>query len=477
MIQSGVSQSRRFPDHRRGRQMIGVGCVTVLIVCADCRTASGQLPDSFGNQVTRLVNPYIEHQVVQAISIGVVQRGQRWTGHYGQLASADSRPPGDDTVYEIGSISKVFTGLLLADAVVQGAVTLDTPIGLLWPELQAANATLAGGIALRHLATHTSGLPRMPINFAPADPDNPYADYDRQRLLQFLAHVGVPQPPGEKSEYSNLALGTLGELLAIQAGVSYDDLLRQRILEPLGMDHTGAVLTEWQREHLAPPHRADGEASHHWDFEALAGAGAICSTTSDLLRWLDAALDPPANDLGRALELAWQQHQAPIGDGFAMGLGWHIARDGHTRWHNGQTGGYHGMVLLHRDGETGVVALANTATMELDALAESILRMLLGGREQPRQFAPLASVDAKTVARLAGRYEVLPGFVLTVRAAGEQLFVTASGQDEFQVFPQSESTWRYKVVAAELTFELPDEGPAIAVTLHQNGRQLRGPRE
>jgi len=428
-------------------------------------------------KIPPLVEPYTENEIINAISIGVLQQENTWTGHYGQLAAGDQRAPDDETVYEIGSMTKVFTGILLADAVIQGKVQIDTSIGELWPELQEQNPKLADSITLQHLATHVSGLPRMPINFAPADPNNPYADYDRVRLLKFLSHVGAKHPPGEESEYSNLAAGLLGELLAMQAETSYGALLQQRILGPLEMDHTGVALTDWQEDRLAPPHVAGGDPSYRWDFDALAGAGAIRSTAADLLRFLAANLDPPDSDLGRAIELAWQQHQAPIGDGFAMGLGWHIARDGHTRWHNGQTGGYHGMMLLDPRSKTGVVALSNTATMEVDALAESILRALLGIDEQPREFPATVQVDAETVARLAGRYEVLPGFILTVRPDGDKLYVQATGQGELRVFPESETKWRYKVVPAELTFELPEEGPATALTLHQNGRDMRGARE
>jgi hypothetical protein len=159
-----------------------------------------------------------------------------------------------------------------------------------------------------------------------------------------------------------------------------------------------------------------------------------------------------------------------------MGLGWHIARDGQTRWHNGQTGGYHSMLMVNRQLNAGVIVLCNTASGEVDAIGESIMQLIAGVDVKPRTFPNDPEVDAKVVARLAGRYQLVPGFVLTVRADGKQLFVQATGQPEFRVFPNSETKWYYKVVDAKLTFDLAEDGSATSVTLHQNGRDMKATR-
>jgi D-alanyl-D-alanine-carboxypeptidase/D-alanyl-D-alanine-endopeptidase len=426
--------------------------------------------------IEKLVQPYLDAELINGLSIGVVKGDQSWTGNYGYLTLESEPLPDDRTIYEIGSATKVFTGILLAHTVETGKVSLDQSIGSLIPELQAANGKVGDSINLLHLSTHMSGLPRLPDNMAPANPADPYADYDRQRLVAFLKGVKPPRGPGVTGEYSNLAVGLLGELLAIRAEQDYENLLKRVITGPLEMNDTSLELDANQTERLAPPHNANRDADSSWNFSAMAGAGAIRSTTADMMRFIRANLDPPQGELGDAIDLAWKQHVAAKGKSFAMGLGWHIARDGQTRWHNGQTGGYHSMLMVNRQLDAGVIVLCNTATGEVDAIGESIIQLIAGLDVKPRAFPKVPDVDAKVVARLAGRYQLVPGFVLTARADGKQLFVQATGQPEIRVFPTSKNRWYYKVVDAKLTFDLPEQGAAASVTLHQNGRDMKASR-
>ncbi len=466
---------RRWPFLRL---LLSVGLLTIIpatVLPIAAQEASAPMRID-AQKIKQLVQPYLDAEVINGVSIGVVKGDQNWTADYGHLSVASNEAPEKRTIYEIGSVTKVFTGILLAHAVETGKVTLDQSIGTLLPQLQAANPTVGDSVTLRHLTTHMSGLPRMPDNIAPANPADPYADYDRERLVAFLKGVKPARAPGVSGEYSNVAVGLLGELLAIKAEQDYGTLLGQVITGPLQMDDTGVELNPSQTDRLAPPHNANRDADSNWHFSAMTGAGAIRSTTSDMMRFIRANLDPPKDDLGKALNLAWQQHVPAKGEAFAMGLGWHIARDGQTRWHNGQTGGYHSMLMVNRQFDAGVIVLCNTATGEVDALAESIIQLLAGIDVEPRTFPKVAVVDAAAVARLAGNYQLFPGFVLSVRADGDKLFAEATGQTEIRVFPTSASEWYYKVVPAKLTFELPADGPATSVTLHQGGRDMKGAR-
>jgi CubicO group peptidase (beta-lactamase class C family) len=204
----------------------------------------------------------------------------------------------------------------------------------------------------------------------------------------------------------------------------------------------------------------------------LAGAGAVRSTANDMLAFVRANLDPPKGELGQAIEMAWNIHQKPIAEtDFAMGLGWHVARDCQTRWHNGQTGGYHAMVLINRPLRIGVVVLANTATGEIDRLAEDLVRMLAGAKVPPRTFEKRETVEVEpeVLERYVGKYELAPGVVFTVSAEDGKLMVGLTGQPTFQVFPRSETEWFYKVVDATLTFKVNDDGQCRALILFQNG--------
>jgi len=426
--------------------------------------------------VDALVQPYLDAELVNAISIGVVHGNKSWSQHFGSLSSENNKKPNEKTVYEIGSMSKVFTGILLAHAVESERVELDQSIGTIMKKLQTANKKVGTSIRLGHLSTHVSGLPRLPSNLAPVDPTNPYADYDRKLLLAFMSGVEPERKPGAKGEYSNLAAGLLGDLLAVEAGMDYGALLMQNLTGPLELGDTRLNLSYDQIDRMAPPHNGNRKADKNWNFDALAGAGGIRSTTDDMLRFIEANLHPAEGVVGPAIELAWKQHLPSKDGAFAMGLGWHIARDGQTRWHNGQTGGYHSMILVSRDLDAGVVVLCNTATGEVDALAQSIIQAIGGMEVKPRTFPKEKSIPAAEVARLAGRYQIVPQFILTVRADGEKLFVQATNQGENRVYPESATEWKLRVVDASLTFEVSDKGKCVAVTLHQNGRDMRGTR-
>ena len=441
-----------------------------------CTPGIAQETFEFENKIDALVKPYLENEKFNCVSIGIAHNGKTWTLHYGHVSKNEKTQPNADTIYEIGSISKVFTSLLLADAVVQGKARLAQPIGDFLQDVKESNPKLANSITLQHLSQHMSGLPRMPSNFAPADAENPFADYDRALLIEYLKNAKPSRKPEEKSEYSNLAAGLLGDLLAAESGLSYEALLTDRILKPLGMNDTSMTLTDDQRSRMAPPQNSALLPDHTWDFGALAGAGGIRSSVNDMLQFITANLDRPDNETGEALSLAWKQ-QLPAGKGhLAMGLGWMIAGDGSTRWHNGQTGGYHSMLLISRKHDAGVVFLSNTADSGIDALAQTILQTLAGMNVKPKTFSAEKNVDAAIVSRLVGKYQLAPRIVITVTANGNKMMVQLTGQSALGVTAESETVWNLNDVVAQLRFDLPKSGPANSVTLHQNGQVLPAPR-
>ena len=249
------------------------------------------------------------------------------------------------TLYEIGSVSKVFTGLLLADAVVRGEIDLNAAAevtnsaGIRFPS--------RGGTSIKwiDLSTHRTGLPRLPSNLPLTDLTNPYRDYDSKKAAAFLNEYKLPRQPGDSQEYSNFGVSVLGYLVAQKAGKSYQQLLEERIAEPLEMTDCTVSLSSDQSKRLATPHNKFGSATPPWTFADLPGAGGIHATMRDMMRFAKAQLNPPPGKLGEAIELAWKQQHDADASGPAMGLGWMIAGDGQTRWHNGQTGGSHAATL------------------------------------------------------------------------------------------------------------------------------------
>lgn len=424
-----------------------------------------------------LVKPYIDSQTVLGLSLGVLQNGKFSTYGFGKISAGESPTPDGDTVFEIGSITKVFTGLLLADAVERKIVTLDQPIVDLFPSQFAKPNSSLSKIQLRQLSTHTSGLPRMPSNFDLTNVDNPYVDYDASKMFEFLHGHRLTREPGKKSEYSNLAVGLLGYLLAHKQMTEYESILKSRVLEPLQMSDSSITLSDSQKQRLARGHDMDLTPRGNWDFKALASAGAIRSTSKDMLKFAQAMLHP--NDQIKPwVDLAWQEHQPALTKtDRAMGLGWTIAGDGHTRFHNGQTGGYHSALFISRKLDLAVVALSNTAVGDIDRLAEDVFKKLAGDPVEPRKFEPKIFVPADVLKRYEGVYKLVEGVDFTVTVQDGKLMVGLTGQQTIRVYPKSETEFEYKVVKAEITFRQDKQGNWNELILFQNGIKQRAVRK
>ncbi len=431
--------------------------------------------------LSRAIAPYLAADAVRAVSVGVVQGQEVATAHAGTLSGDVDRPPDERTLYEIGSVTKVFTALLLAEAVVRDEVELDTPVARLLPEDVVLPEGAGEKITLRMLATHTSGLPRVPPEIPQDDYRDPYAAYGEAALWATLRQVKLDFPPGTRASYSNLAVGLLGTLLARRADRTYAALLSERITEPLGLKDTVLTLSPEQRERLAPPHNGAGQRWTSWGCQALAGAGGIRSTLADLLRFARAMLQPEGTPLQRAIELGWakQDLSATLAPG-GQALGWFLAGDGSTRWHNGVTGGYHAAIFVHRPLGLASVVLANRSTPAGSELAEVLMRRAAGLPERavPNATRPTVALTAAQLDRCTGTFRINPSFALVIERRNDALFVSPTGQATDRLYAAAPDAFFSRRVAADLVFELPDgTGPATALTLHQSGRSIRAVRE
>ena len=296
--------------------------------------------------------------------VGILTREGRTTsaGH-GESGNAEVALD-DRTIFEIGSITKVFTATLLADMVERGEVKYEDPVAKYLPP--GVTMPQRGGrqITLIDLATHTSGLPRLMSNLRPADRRNPYADYTVTQLYEFLSGHQLVRDIGAQYEYSNLGMGLLGHVLALKAATSYEALVRTRILDPLGMTDTAITLTPSMRSRLALGFALDGSRASNWDIPTLAGAGALRSNVRDMLVFARANLgDRPSAPLSRAMRQAQDVRHATGRPGMAIGLGWHVRTTDGTdvHWHNGGTGGYRTWIGFDRKRSVAAVVLTNSA--------------------------------------------------------------------------------------------------------------------
>ncbi|KAA6464884.1 beta-lactamase family protein [Acidobacteria bacterium AB60] len=306
------------------------------------------------------------------LAIGVVVNGQRRVFSIGAAK--------DDSIFEIGSITKTFTAIILAQMVEQGKVRLDQPVRELLPVGTVAKPQGAE-ITLVDLATQHSGLPRMPDNFKPADGGNPYVDYHAAQMYAFLAEKGVGKPETPGYLYSNFGFGLLGEALAVRAGVPYEKLLRDEILDPLGMHDTAITLSGSQQARFLPGHTGTHGPAHAWDLDAFAGAGGIRSTAGDMLTYVEANLRPealkPAGKTGDAATLPKaladsHELRADAFGGQRIALAWHYDPATGNYWHNGATGGYSSYAFFNPKENYGGVVLLNTTVGKEGSFADRV---------------------------------------------------------------------------------------------------------
>ncbi|MES3025627.1 MAG: serine hydrolase [Pseudomonadota bacterium] len=425
--------------------------------------------------VANMARVRVANGIVPGILIGTIINKERQVSAFGVVSRAAPRVPDADTVYEIGSVSKTFTALLLSDAAARGQLKLDDPVGKLLPAYLVPHYR-GQAISLLDLATQTSALPRLPSNLLPKRIDNPYADYGDPDLKLFLAGYTLPRAPGARYEYSNLGYGLLGHALAAQAGMPYGELVRQRIVAPLGMQATGIALTPAMQARLAPGHNAQGAQVANWDFGALAGAGALRSSTNDMLAYLQAHMlaQPDAASAPRGLHAVRLARRDSSMPGTAIGLAWHVqtVRGRPVVWHNGMTGGYASFIGFTADGERGVVVLANAA-VSVDDIGMSAL---VPQAQAAAADAPAPRLSAAALAQYVGRYRLAPNFTMTISANADGLLAQATGQAAAPLFARQADEFFYKVVEASLRFSRGADGKVNALTLHQGGHASPAPR-
>ncbi len=454
--------------------VLGPLLAMILILSVHCAVAqsSANSPVPADSEIRQMLLDQIDKDRQSVgIVIGVIEPAGRRVVAYGSLEKGDKRPLDGDTIFEIGSVTKVFTSLLLADMVQRGEVALSDPVAKYLPAGVRMPERSGRQITLQDLATHTSGLPRLPSNLAPKDPANPYADYSVDQLYQFLSSYQLTRDIGSHYEYSNLGGGLLGQVLSRRAGMDYETLVRTRICEPLGMKSTRITLPTDMKARFAVGHNPAQEAVANWDLPTLAGAGALRSTANDLLSFLAANLGYTKSPLAPAMAAMLTARRSTDMPGLEIALGWHIlTRDGHEIiWHNGGTGGFRTFIGFDSKNRVGVVALSNTSTTTgVDDIGRHLLDTKFPLAQPPKEHKQVA-VDPKLFDGYVGRYELAPNFVLTVTREGDHLFTQATGQPKVEIFPESDRDYFLKVVDAQITFETDSQGRATGLMLHQGG--------
>ncbi|MFK8052572.1 MAG: serine hydrolase [Woeseiaceae bacterium] len=399
---------------------------------------------------------WLEQQDIETANLAIatlVIDGDLATHATAGSISPDGLAPTQETQFQIGSISKVFTNLLLAEMVAADKVSYTTTIGeLLGDDFKPVNSALTD-ISLEALATHTSGLPRMPGNFSPADPSDPYQDYTAANLMDGLKRTRAEQRLQSNYAYSNLGVGLLGYLLGEVHGGGYEEAVTEHVIKPLGLQQTGLFDTDNQAQGF----RA-GDVVPAWRMNSLSGAGALWGSTKDfeqlakvMLGQRDAKLQ---QDSARGQEIF-----ASSSDGFDVTRIWHVAYadGGPIFWHNGGTGGFWSFFGFRPDTAQAVaIFVAGDSNPTNDGLA-------LLGADEPKAAAML--IDTK----LLGQYQLTPSFGIGVFIQDDQLFAQATGQPPFSL-ANAGNDW-YALHEVDASVHFVREGlEVVGLELVQGGR-------
>jgi len=361
----------------------------ISIIIFSCLGVSGLFSQGGGisEEVKKNIKKRVENGNNTGIVVGLITPKGTEYYSYGVKSLESLEPVNEHTVFEIGSISKTFTAILLADRVKKGELALDTPLQKLLPSGISSPEINGASIKLYHLSNHTSSLPGMPSNITNYNPENPYATYSEEQLYAFLNSYQLTRDIGSKFEYSNYATGLLGYVLAATKQTTYDQLMQDVIAKPLGMQHTKISLTSEMNKNLAKGHSKGIEVSN-WDFPTLAGAGAIRSTVVDILKYIKANIGNEKTELYSAMQLSHQETHTRK-DKMKIGLGWIISRQNGKEliWHNGGTGGYSSFTGFIKGENRGVIVLTNSNT-SVDDIGMHLLQSTVP-LSDPKPIIPL----------------------------------------------------------------------------------------
>ena len=455
----------------------------LLFAAAKCAAASQGPLIRDDEAIRKMLSTRVDLQKqATGIVIGVIDAKGSRVISYGTIGLKDKRPVNGDTVFDVGSITKVFTALLLSDMAQHGEVSLDDPAA---KYLDAKKVKLPehGGkqITLADLATHTSGLPLRPTNLVSKDPNDKYRDYTVELMYECLSSFVLPRDIGTKYEYSNIGYGLLGHVLEKRTGATYAQLVESRITEPVGMKDTRIELTPAMKSRMAVGYNNElTPIPSEWHFGVLQSAGAFSSTANDLLKFLGAVLGFKQSPLLPAMKSMLDiRRPGGMQPSTQIALAWNVYVDGEQEvvWKNGSVGGYRSFVGFDSKAHLGVVALANAQT---PVGADDIGLHLLDERipvdlhiPKPHKETPIRS---EILDRYIGRYQFSPTDIMTVTREGNHLVGQLLDGQRFEMFAEGEHDFFMKIADAQVSFESSGQGPAKVAVWHQGGQDQKGVR-
>ncbi len=310
------------------------------------------------------------------LAVAIVVGDETRFHYFGTLPSGAA--PTQDTIFELASVGKTFTGLLLAEMIVKNELSSSATIDELWPQDAGVAPQSIRAILLFDLATHSSGIPSLPRNMPASNPLNPYAGFTVPLMYEDLQTIKLDFAPRRGYAYSNFGFGLLGHLLALRAGKSYEELVVERICRPLNMEDTRMTLSAGQLERVATPHDG-GKPVSVWEDTTMPGAGSFLSSPGDMAKYIRGHWSGELGSLATAMGTAIRKHRRTDLPQTAIGYAWHINSENALDivWHNGGSGGSRSYVALLPDRRVGVCVLANWSTANVEEFGRKLIYLLL----------------------------------------------------------------------------------------------------
>jgi len=444
-------------------------CVFVLLLAVQAWSPAWAqaLPADFARRAEAYVQSWVRDNRFRG-TVLVAHQGQPvFRQAYGKANDEWDIANTIDTKFRLGSITKQFTALAILQLVDQGKLKLDDAVKTHYPEAPAA----WDKITIHHLLNHTSGIPSY------TDQKGFFATQSRDprkpaEIVKLTQDLPLAFEPGAQFRYNNTGYILLGAILEKVTGRTYEAHLRQTLFEPLGMTNTGYDAASVILKKRASGYTGDGANAPYLDMTLPYAAGSLYSTVDDLLKW-DEALHG-----GRLLSKAlWEKMTTPGLGTYGYGLNIRPVEGKTGQSHGGGINGFNTFMIRVPEARLVAIVLANQNGPAPDTIGLALARMYLGADIQPRPLRTEIRLTPPQLDAFAGNYELRPGFVLRIYRDGEKMMVHPTGQTPAEIFAMTPDRFFAKVVDAEFAFERDAAGQVTAVTLHQNGRELKGPRQ
>jgi CubicO group peptidase (beta-lactamase class C family) len=427
-------------------------------------------------EIEKVMKQCVDNGHSQGMVIAVIKEDGTKFYKYGQLAVDDPTPIDENSIFETGSVTKIFTSLLLEEMVNKNEVALDDPIEKYLPANVKVPSYNGKKITLEHLSTHTAGFPYMPKNFLMSDMYNPFCEYSVKYLYDFFSNYKLSYEPGSIYQYSNVCIGTLGYVLSLRANQDYEDLVYERILKPLQMNSTKVHLSDEEQRRFAKAHIRD-KIVPHWDVAVFDGAGGLHTTPKDLAKFIEANLGFYKTYLYPILKSAYEarcKQDLPFLD---VGHEWNIAYNYKPEiiYHGGATGGHQIFIGFCPENKIGVVVCSNSAAYIYD-----IGKHILNKKWYLKKYRQQIIIVPMMLYKFVGEYKNIDdGSIcrISMKDHGHlsSLLFKWGYYPTSPLYPSSEKDFFMKARDVEISFDLDEKNDQIVdlMTVHYANRVFK----